>query len=128
MNNASLVLRLSYGSIDVLFTGDLEAEGERQVLAQNSAIASEVLKAPHHGSRTSSTAAFINAVVPQVVIASLGYHNRFGFPAREVVQRYEGHHSRLLRTDLDGTVSFVSDGKSYAVEAASPHTEEALLP
>ncbi len=128
MNNASLVLRLSYGSIDVLFTGDLEAEGERQVLAQNSAIASEVLKAPHHGSRTSSTSAFINAVVPQVVIASLGYHNRFGFPAREVVQRYERHHSRLLRTDLDGTVSVVSDGKSYAVEAASPHTEEALLP
>jgi competence protein ComEC len=100
MNNASLVLRLSYGSIDVLFTGDLEAEGERQVLAQNSAIASEVLKAPHHGSRTSSTSAFLNAVVPQVVIASLGYHNHFGFPAR-AVQRY-GTSYRLLRTDLDG--------------------------
>jgi competence protein ComEC len=118
-NNASLVVRLSYGNIDVLFTGDLEAEGERQMLVRNGAVVSEILKAPHHGSRTSSTSAFVSAVAPQLVIASLGFQNHFGFPAQEVVRRYEGKHSRFLRTDRDGTIAIVSDGKSFTTAATS---------
>lgn len=114
-NNASLVLRLSHGDIDILFSGDVEAAGEQELVAHNGAVASEILKAPHHGSRTSSTAAFVEAVNPQVVVASLGNHNRFKFPAEEVVQRYEKRQCRFLRTDLDGAVSIRSDGQTYTV-------------
>lgn len=116
-NNASLVLRLSHSEIDFLFTGDLEAAGEQVMLAHRSEVASEILKAPHHGSRTSSTLAFVNEIDPQVVVASLGDHNRFGFPAAEVVQRYEQRGSRFLRTDQDGAVTIISDGHSYEVVA-----------
>lgn len=115
-NNASLVLRLSHGEVDVMFSGDIEAEGERELTAANASIASEILKAPHHGSRTSSTPGFVSAITPQLVVASLGHLNRFGFPAAEVVRRYEVQDSRLLRTDVEGTVSIVSDGQSYRVE------------
>jgi competence protein ComEC len=114
-NNASLVLRLSHGNIDLLFPGDLEAIGEQELLAHNGPVRSEILKAPHHGSRTSSTTAFLDAVAPQIVVASLGNHNRFKFPAEEIVQRYEQKHCRFFRTDLDGAVSVLSDGKTYNV-------------
>ncbi|MBI3248885.1 MAG: DNA internalization-related competence protein ComEC/Rec2 [Deltaproteobacteria bacterium] len=115
-NNASLVLRLSHGAVDVVFSGDIEAEGERELVAAHAAIASEILKAPHHGSRTSSTLEFVGAVAPQLVVASLGHLNRFGFPAAEVVRRYEDQGSRVLRTDVEGTVAIVSDGHTYRVE------------
>jgi len=64
-----------------------------------------VLKAPHHGSRTSSSIAFIAAVRPQVAVLSLGYRNRFGFPAPEVVDRYTAAGARVFRTDRSGAVS-----------------------
>lgn len=117
-NNASLVLRLSHGNIDILFSGDVEAEGERELVTHNGKVASEILKVPHHGSRTSSTAAFVDAVNPQVVVASLGNHNRFKFPAEEVVQRYEKRQGRFLRTDLDGAVSIQSNGQTYTITVA----------
>lgn len=114
-NNASLVLRLSHGAIDVLFTGDVEAAGEQTLLSANGALASEILKVPHHGSRTSSTAAFVEAVAPQVAVASLGFHNRFHFPAPEVVQRYAEQGGRVLQTDQAGAVTVVSDGQNYKI-------------
>jgi competence protein ComEC len=117
-NNASLVLRLSHGTIDLLFTGDLEAGGEQVLLSHGGEVASEIVKAPHHGSRTSSTAAFIDAVEPHLVVASLGYFNRFGFPAEEVVRRYERRQARFLRTDQDGAVTVVSNGRTYRVAVA----------
>jgi competence protein ComEC len=119
-NNASLVLRLSYGGIDLLFTGDIEAEGEHALLSANSTLASEILKVPHHGSRTSSSKAFVQAAAPQVAVASLGEHNRFAFPAAEVVQRYAEQGSWFLRTDQAGAVTMVSDGRSYRVETPLP--------
>ncbi|MBI3800727.1 MAG: DNA internalization-related competence protein ComEC/Rec2 [Deltaproteobacteria bacterium] len=120
-NNASLVLRLSYGSIDLLFTGDLEAAGEHVLLSSgNGTLASEILKVPHHGSRTSSGQAFVNAAAPQVAVASLGDHNRFSFPAPEVVQRYTTHGSQFLRTDEAGAVTVISDGRGYRVETVLP--------
>jgi competence protein ComEC len=119
-NNASLVLRLSYGVIDLLFTGDIEAEGEHALLSASGTLASEILKVPHHGSRTSSSTAFVATVAPQVAVASLGSHNRFSFPAPEVVQRYAEQGSRLLRTDQTGAVTVVSDGQSYRVETVIP--------
>ena len=115
-NDASLVLRLSHGEVDFLFSGDVERAGERALLARPARLESDILKVPHHGSRSSSTRPFLEAVSPQVAIASLGHNNRFRFPAPEVVERYEQQGVELLRTDQVGTVTVRSDGKSYRVE------------
>ncbi len=106
-NNLSMVLRIAQGSQSVMFTGDIEAAGERALLARTPApmLAATVLKAPHHGSRTSSSSAFVAAVRPQVVVLSLGYRNPFGFPAPEVVDRYVAAGARVFRTDRSGAVS-----------------------
>ncbi len=119
-NDASLVLRLSHGEVDILFSGDAEAAGERTLLVTPTQLESEILKVPHHGSRSSSSQPFLEAVSPQVAIASLGYQNRFRFPAPEVVDRYERQGTTLLRTDQVGTVTVRSDGKSYRVETFLP--------
>ena len=119
-NDASLVLRLSHGEVDFLFSGDVERAGERALLARPARLESDILKVPHHGSRSSSTQPFLQAVSPQVAIASLGHNNRFRFPAPEVVERYERQGVKLLRTDQVGTVTVRSDGKSYRVETVLP--------
>ena len=123
-NNASLVLRLSHGEIDFLFSGDVEAAGERVLLAADTSLSreilSEILKVPHHGSRTSSTPEFITAVSAEVAVASLGFHNRFRFPAPEVVQRYRAQGIEVLRTDQAGAVTVVSDGMKYTLSLALP--------
>jgi competence protein ComEC len=101
-----MVLRIAEGSQSALFTGDIEAAGERALLARTpaAALAATVLKAPHNGSRTSSSSAFIAAVRPQVAILSLGHRNAFGFPAPEVVARYIAARARVFRTDRSGAV------------------------
>lgn len=106
-NNTSMVLRFAFGPAVLLFTGDLEAKGERDVLSDESRaeLASTVLKVPHHGSRTSSTEAFVEAVHPEAAVISLGYHNRFHFPAQSVLERYRAVGARVLRTDQAGAVS-----------------------
>ena len=103
-NNSSMVLRFSFGSSSVLFTGDVESAGERAMLASGADLRATILKIPHHGSASSSTSAFIAAVHPQTAIISDGYLNNFHFPAGTVVQRYIEAGAILMRTDLDGAV------------------------
>ncbi len=103
-NDSSMVLKMSFGPTSVLFTGDLEAKGERALIAGGRDLRSTVLKAPHHGSATSSTEAFVDVVDPAAAIISDGYHNRFGFPAPEVVDRYRQIGSEVLRTDQNGAI------------------------
>lgn len=119
-NNASLVLRLSYGTTDILFTGDIEKEGEAVLLATEKALPSEIVKVPHHGSRTSSSPGFVSAVAPAVAIASVGVDNRFRFPAQEVSQRYQNQGSTWLRTDREGTVTVISNGRGYRLFTTQP--------
>ncbi|MBI2116528.1 MAG: DNA internalization-related competence protein ComEC/Rec2 [candidate division NC10 bacterium] len=104
-NNASLVLRIGMGGQAALLTGDIEREGEAALLREGGAIRAQVLKVPHHGSRTSSAAAFLAAVRPEVALVSVGYRNRFNHPHPEVVERYRAQGVRLLRTDLNGALS-----------------------
>ena len=104
-NDQSLVLSLAFGRPRVLFTGDIEAPTEERLLAAGDGeLASVVLKAPHHGSHTSSTPGFLDAVAPQVVVVSAGFENRFGFPHPDVLRRYAARHFLVARTDLDGAV------------------------
>jgi competence protein ComEC len=105
-NDSSLTLRLRYGPTTVLFPGDLEAEGERALLeAHGGEVRSTLLKAPHHGSRTSSSPAFLDAVAPEIAIVSAGSNNRFGFPHQAVLERYRERNVELWRTDRDGAVT-----------------------
>lgn len=109
-NNSSMVIRMSYGPATVLFAGDLEARGERELMASGADLRATILKVPHHGSRTSSSPPFLAAVAPAVAVISLGYHNRFNFPAPEVIERYRAAGVTVLRTDDDGAISFDDGG------------------
>lgn len=115
-NNDSLVLRASFGGRAVLLPGDIEREGEQALLAQSSALSAAVLKLPHHGSDTSSSAAFLEAVNPSLALVSAGWQNRFGFPAPAVLERLALRDTRVLRTDLSGSVSLRIDKEGRITE------------
>jgi competence protein ComEC len=121
VNDASVVLEVRYGRVRFLLPGDLEEDGEELV---TEAIAHDwtpetltVLKAPHHGSASSSTAAFIRATAPHHVVFCVGRDNRFNFPRPEVEQRYAEAGCHLHRTDRDGAITFVTDGSALRVES-----------
>jgi competence protein ComEC len=103
-NDRSCVLKVSTRGGAMLLTGDIERAAEAELLARRSDLASTVLLMPHHGSRTSSSAALIDAVRPAWAIAAAGYRNRFGHPHPEVLARYRAQGVQVLRTDLDGAV------------------------
>ena len=112
VNDASLVLRLDFAGRALLFPGDLEADGESELVGRATAgqtVRADVLKVPHHGSRTSSGDEFLDAVQPSLAVASLGWKNRFRFPSAEVAARYAARHVRWLRTDLAGAVTVTID-------------------
>jgi competence protein ComEC len=122
-NDASLVLRVVHGDVAFLFPGDLEVEGERRALASfdtlaKSGLQADVVKIPHHGSRTSSSRAFVGATRARWAVACLGRDNRFGFPHPEVLARWRGAGAEVLRTD-DGALRFLSDGKTVRRVPAS---------
>ncbi len=115
VNNGSVALKLSYGAVDVLFTGDIEGETDGAMLAWGSRLQAEVLKVAHHGSKTSSSARFLSAVKPQWAIISVGEFNRFGHPSGAVVSALQGVGASVLRTDRCGAVVLSSDGRRIAV-------------
>jgi competence protein ComEC len=115
-NDDSLVLRLSYGRRSFLLTGDVERPIEQWMLGENEIERTDVLKTPHHGSRTSSTAPFLDAVSPAFAVISLGFENSYGFPNREVLERLQERGVMVFRTDQDGLVSIRSDGRRLRVE------------
>jgi competence protein ComEC len=114
-NNDSVVLRLVYGSVAVLLTGDIEQAAENALVESGVNLRADVLKVPHHGSKTSSTEAFIDAVQPRCVVISVGERSRFGHPHAAVVNRYVERGVRLLQTGRDGTVTVETDGRSFEV-------------
>ncbi|MDA0270938.1 MAG: ComEC/Rec2 family competence protein [Chloroflexi bacterium] len=109
-NDASLVLLVTVGDRRVLLTGDIEAPAEAWLIASGQRLHADVLLVPHHGSDSSSTAPFIEAVSPAIAIVSAGEGNRYGHPAEGVLERYEASGVAVLRTDLGGNVTISSDG------------------
>ncbi len=106
-NDLSCVVRIDSDHGSVLLTGDLEARGEFELVRRDpSALKADVLLVPHHGSRTSSSAAFIASVAPEIAVYTLGYRNRFGHPRPDVVARYDRAGVRSYRTDRDGALTF----------------------
>jgi len=110
-NDSSLVIRLAYGTTAVLLTGDIGRDVENELLAAGLDVRAQVLKAPHHGSDSSSSKEFLAAVGPRFVIVSAGRGNRIGLPHPDVLARYEKSGARVLRTDLQGAVEIRSDGR-----------------
>jgi len=117
LNNASLVLRLTYGRISFLFTGDIEAEAEGWLLRSGRNIRATVLKVPHHGALTSSTPEFLDAVAPEMAIFTTPAPHFFWHPRPRLYRRYTDRGITILRTDARGLISLFSDGEKYWVES-----------
>jgi len=116
-NNNSLVMKASLKSTSFLFPGDIMAEAEKELvhLAGNN-LSSKVLIAPHHGSKTSSSKIFLNAVNPAVVIISSGRNNRFKFPNLAVLKRYDKQGCTIWRTNVSGAIRLATDGEHLEVK------------
>lgn len=119
VNEQSLVLRLSYGAFSILFCADAGFEAERRMLDGTNELRSTVLKVGHHGSRYSTSEAFLARVHPELALISVGAGNRFGLPSARTVKLLQAHNVPLYRTDRDGTIELVSDGVGWSV--ATPY-------
>ncbi|HOE27285.1 MAG: helix-hairpin-helix domain-containing protein [Candidatus Aureabacteria bacterium] len=115
-NAASIVLKVTYGAVSFLLTGDAEKAAERNMLeTYGDKLRSTVLKAGHHGSNASSTEAFVKAVKPEVVLISVGQKNKFHLPDEEALGRLQATGVKIYRTDYQGTIVIKTDGKGYGV-------------
>jgi competence protein ComEC len=110
-NNDSLLFAIRYGSRGILLTGDTEKQVEEQLVASGSLRPIDVLKAGHHGSRTSTTPEFLEALHPRVAIISAGFENQFRHPHPAVLRTLEEHGVQVLRTDVHGMVQIRTDGR-----------------
>lgn len=116
VNARSIVARVRFGRVSILLTGDIEAETETHLLRSGMEIHSTVLKVAHHGSRSSTTPAFLDAVRPAVALVSVGASNLFGHPHPRTLRALEERGIRVYRTDQDGAVILRTDGRTLRVE------------
>jgi competence protein ComEC len=110
-NNRSCVLRVQAGGGSVLLSGDIEQAAEQVLVARGAALAADVLVVPHHGSRTSSSEAFLTAVAPRFALFPVGYRNRYGFPKPDVVARYRRREVGLFDTAHHGAIEIRLGGE-----------------
>ena len=116
LNDGSLVFLLRYGSFDALFPGDADAHVEGQYTGDTLADGQvELLKVPHHGSRSGMTQSFVDWVKPAISVISVG-KNSYGHPSAEAIDMLQRVGSAILRTDEEGDIEIVSDGKNWTVE------------
>lgn len=115
-NTASIIARLVYGENEFLLTGDSPSAIENYLVYKKMDLQSDVLKAGHHGSRTSSSDNFVRAVSPEYAIVSAGKDNRYGHPHKEVVDLFNKLNIKTLRTDTVGRIVFKSDGVNLRIK------------
>jgi competence protein ComEC len=115
-NNDSIVLRLQYRERSILLTGDIEQAAERSLLASQQQLHADVIKVPHHGSKTSSTEEFVVATKPQFAIISVGRQSRFGHPHQEVVERWQANGATILTTGNSGAITIATDGHDLSLK------------
>ena len=112
------------GEVSLLLCGDITSRAEKELVArEGDRLKSTVLFVPHHGSESSSTTGFIDAVKPQIGIVSAGWQNRYHFPHPAVLKRYRQSKTRLLRTDQDGAISLATDGFRLSIDTATADRE-----
>lgn len=123
-NDNSVVLRVTHGDIRMIIPGDIEERAESLLVEgeDEASLRADILVTAHHGSRTSSTAAFLDAISPTVALIPVGLDNQYGHPHDEVIQRLRFRSIRVYRTDFDGTIEVRSDGTRFQVSTLG--TEE----
>jgi len=117
LNNHSAVLCLEYDGITLLFMGDAEEEVEHEILNNYPTLSVDILKAGHHGSRTSSGESFISSISPKIAIIMCGEGNRYGHPHQPTLDTLAKNGVQILRTDLNGTIVVQTDGETFSVSA-----------
>jgi len=116
-NNASCVLKISTKKYSILLSADIEKKAEKQLVkSQLEKLNSDILISPHHGSKTSSTQIFLDAVSPSTVIVSSGYKNRFNHPAQQIVDRYKANNIKMITSNCAGQISIVLGDKINITE------------
>jgi competence protein ComEC len=123
-NDRGCVVRISTGAASALLAGDVEARSESEMLARGASLRADVLVVPHHGSKTSSTPAFVDAVAPSWALLSVGYRNRFRHPHPAVVERYRERGAVLRRTDAEGALHVVLPADSLRGVTVAGHAEQ----
>lgn len=114
-NAASMVLDLQYGDFDMLFTGDLEGEGESQLIQDGNLRKYDILKVAHHGSKNSTSEKMLEITAPSIALISAGIHNRYGHPHQETVERLKKQGSSIYNTQKNGAISIRTDGKNLRI-------------
>jgi len=115
-NETSIVSRLVFGENSFLFTGDIRKSEEKEILEQRTNLDSDILKVSHHGSKTSSSKEFIEKVLPEIAVISAGKGNSYGHPHQEVLDILEDYGIKILRTDQNGDIKIISDGKEIKIK------------
>jgi competence protein ComEC len=105
-NSGSIAILARIGGLNWFFGGDLDQEGEERIIRKYPSLKIDVLKAGHHGSKTSSSFTFIEQVEPKISLISVGERNRFGHPHQEVIERLREAKIKIYRTDLQGAISY----------------------
>jgi beta-lactamase superfamily II metal-dependent hydrolase len=127
-NEDSVVFRLTCGKVSVLLTGDATSDSEASMLAAGLALDSDVLKVGHHGSSTSTGAAFVAVVTPNDAVISVGAGNTYGHPAQQTLDKLAAVGATVYRTDEDDTVTLTSDCSAYSITTSAPGATVTLTP
>ena len=127
-NENSVVLRIDYGETSFLFTGDIGLEAEDELVESGADLSATVLKVAHHGSRGSSGYVFLRAAAPQYGVISVSADNSYGHPTEQALSRLRDAGVQLYRTDLQGTVTAVSDGKTVTFTTERAAAAEQINP
>ena len=128
LGGATIVLRVGYGATSFLLTGDMEADAERDLVNSGANLKVDVLQVGHHGSSTSTSYVFLNAVLPEMGIISCGVNNKYGHPHEETLSILRDAGVDVYRTDLLGTITIGSDGQNYTVGTEHYATDAELNP
>ena len=115
LNDYSPIIKITFLNNSFLFTGDAEISTENTVLSQNENLKCDILKVGHHGASTSTSHDFITAVNPSVAIISVGKNNSYGHPTPETLSRLNSLNIKTIRTDINGTIIAISDGKNINI-------------
>ena len=127
LNNNSLVVKLDFGNSSFLFAGDTEQQSEIDMLAEGYDLSADVLKIGHHGSETSTSKEFLEAVAPTYAVICVGTDNDYDHPKKEILQRIKERSIKLYRTDMQGTIVFTSNGKNISVDTKDYEITDADL-
>lgn len=127
-NDTSIVLRIDYGSTSFLLTGDMEKTAETDLVNSGANLRADVLQVGHHGSSTSTSYLFLNAVLPEMGVISCGVNNKYGHPHEETLSILRDAGVDVYRTDLLGTVVIGSDGQNYTIRTDKNATDAELNP